>query len=97
MKVVVHERSPKPMAMTLSTNPLSVFVTKTVEVRIQRGDTLAEVAKVVRQHMPDVREHAAEIVALWFAMGERARRLTKSTAGWSKKELATTPTRKYDG
>lgn len=93
MKLIHHERSPKIAEMTLAANPMRIFVTKTVELRIEKGDRLRDVAEAVAPLLPKGVK-AGSLVALWYAMGERVAK-KKLDDGWTPKELYTDPDRRY--
>jgi hypothetical protein len=93
MRIIHHERSPKIAEMTLAANPMRVFVTKTVELRIEKGDRLRTVADAVAPLLPKGVK-AGPLVALWFAMGERVAK-KKLDADWSQKELYPDSDRRY--
>ena len=94
MKVIKHEGVPRPTTMTLQTDPLVVWLSKTLEVQIERGDTLKEVALLVRKHWKADPRSARRIAAFWFAVGERQNRQTH-VGDFTKRELSRREDRRY--
>jgi len=95
MQLIEHERKGEVAELTLQAKPLTVWLTRTVELRIEPGDWLGEVASVVERHWTFLSQKECRlVVALWFAIGERI--VTGYNAGsWSPKELRAWPQRRY--
>ena len=93
MKLFKHERIANIEEMRLVANPMRIFVTRGVEIRLERGDKLGKVVAAVKRYLPPGVE-ASELVAFWYAMGERIT-LRRLDAKWSKNELSTNPNREY--
>ena len=94
MKLVVHEKSSKPESMTLKAEPLVIWLDRSHELRIERGDKLIDVASEVEKHWGLSRVESRSLVAFWFAIGERQDR-KKLGAGWNRAELSVDPSRQY--
>jgi hypothetical protein len=94
MKINVMERSGKPEVMTLRAKPMSIWLTRHVQLVIEKGDQLSSVAAEVIKHAKLKREHAQQLVAFWFACGERAEN-GNPNVGWSKSELHVSRGRRY--
>jgi len=94
MRIYEHKKIEKPQTMTLGFNPFVVFLTKRLEMRIEPGDTIEEVARVVRRHWALDIVTARQVVALWFALGERLS-LGNPDVLWQQKELRTNSRRAY--
>ena len=95
MKLFTHDKIGKPQSMTLGFKPFVVFLTKKVEMHIEPGDALEEVAKVVRRHWIIDIPTARQVVALWFALGERLS-MGNPDVTWRPKELRINSRRTYD-
>jgi hypothetical protein len=94
MKLFTHDKIGKPQTMTLGFKPFVVFLTKKVEMHIEPGDTLEDIARVVRRHWIVDLPTARQIVALWFALGERLS-LGNPDTTWQPKELRVNIRRTY--
>ena len=94
MKVNVMERSAKPETMTLRAKPMTVWLSRRVQLVIEKGDLLSAVAGEVIKHTKLDREHAQQLVAYWFALGERAENGCPDLA-WTKSELHVSRGRRY--
>lgn len=94
MKLIRHDKIGEPQRMTLDVSTFVVFLTKHDELRIERGDRLIEVARVVALAWDVQPTVARQIVALWFALGAR---LAKGNPdrGWTTGELSTHKERRY--
>jgi hypothetical protein len=95
MKLRQHERSAKPESMTLTTAPMTVWLSRTHELIIEKGDTLQRVADVIEEHWGLARAEARQLAAFWFALGERQANKQRGARGWTRSELLTTPGRRY--
>lgn len=93
MKILHHDKAPKPETMSLSVKPMVIFLSKTAELRIEKGDKLRDVATAIAEYMPKGVAPEA-LVALWFAMGSRVARKLPDV-GWTKSELSTAANRRY--
>lgn len=85
MKTILHETTPKPQVMTLGTNPMTVWMTRKVQLIIEPGDTIKKVAKEIRFYWNADHERAREIAAFWFSIGEGSHR-----KGWNDRALKNT-------
>lgn len=94
MRVIIHAKSPKPTEMTLSVDPLRIWLTSVVELVIERGDCLYKVTQPVVEHWGVPKRKARRIVATWFALGERSGR-SRQHEDWSLRETRVTPGRIY--
>lgn len=94
MKVVEHEGSTKPEEMTLSYSPMTVWFTRNLEIKIEKGDTVKQVGQVISRYWDLKEKPAEEIAAFWFAIGER-RAAKKKLGDWSATELRVDPKRRY--
>jgi hypothetical protein len=95
MELIEHEKPGRTAELTLQPNPLTIWLTRNAELRIDAGDFLGEVAGVVHAHWNFLSEKECRMItALWFAIGERVK--TGYNAGsWSPKELRAWPQRRY--
>lgn len=93
MKVLDHESLSKDESTPLTARPLRVFVTRGIELQIEKGDSLGSIVKTIAKHVPKS-INAADLVAYWFALGERIVS-KKHSPRWSSKELSTKPGRRY--
>lgn len=94
MKVTRHEGVPRPTSLTLQTVPLIVWLSKTVELSIDKGDTLGDVATHIRVAWKVPRKEACRIAAFWFAIGER-QHYKKHAGDFTKRELLAREDRRY--
>jgi hypothetical protein len=94
VKVIEHEGSTKPEEMTLSYSPMVVWFTRTLELKVERGDTVKQIGQVIARYWDLKQGPAEEIAAFWFAIGER-RAAKKKLGGWTDAELLATPSRRY--
>lgn len=92
MKTINHPGVPRPTTMTLQTNPMVVWLSKTRELRIKKGDTLKQVAQTITDAWGQV--DAFRIAAFWFAIGERQHR-GRHVGNFTKHELRTDLRRQY--
>lgn len=96
MKIIEYTRDrPKIQEVFIKYDPLIVWLDKYVELRIDKGDRLSEVVKAVRPYYPQLsKDQVVQLVAYWFAMGERARdgRLRDD---WQEKEYRKRGGRRY--
>lgn len=78
----------------LTFDPLSIWVISGVELIVDPGDKLGDVAKAIKQYLPELgpKERRA-LVAYWFFLGERA--ASGGREPWKRKELRTNSTRRY--
>lgn len=96
MKLITHPKKVRPTAMTLSTTPMVVFFSQTVELRIEPGDTLAAVAGQIEEQWRLSTPTARALAACWFALGERIAR-GRLDRPWTRAELDADPAREYLG
>lgn len=95
MKIRKHDRVPKAEQIKLRHDPLSIFLIANVELVIERGDRLGDVARAMRPHMPWFsRSQLRGIAGYYFAMGERSAQ-GRSTRPWRRKEYNDHPDRVY--
>jgi len=94
MQLVEHPKHTKPTAMTLGTQPMTVYLSPTLELLIERGDTLRQVAAVISEHWPIKKQAALKAAAFWFAIGERVAR-NELGDDWTTAELDASPMRRY--
>jgi hypothetical protein len=95
VKVIKHDRIVRPGTLTLGFNPLIVWLSKTVELRIERSDRLGAVAEALAAWWPVSAREARRIVGYWFTLGER-RATGDPGTGWSAREMADpSPERRY--
>ncbi len=91
-----HTKSPKPETMTLTANPLTIWLSRQIEVEIQPGDRLGKVAAEVQRYWKHLSEpEVYQLVALWFAMGERRAGKRPTNQTWTDAERDISPTRRY--
>lgn len=95
VKLRQHEKSPKPMSMTLTTRPMTVWLSRHLELIIEGGDTLFTVAQAVGEYWGLEQREAFQLVAFWFALGERQQQKQRGAQGWTKTELDPSPKRRY--
>lgn len=73
MKLTQHEGRSRPREVGLATDPLVIWLTPRLELHINTGDTVEEIADVVLEHLPvKNRKKARAVASYWFDMGERA-------------------------
>lgn len=91
-----HVRSPKPETLTLTANPLTIWLSRAIELVVEPGDTLAEVVVESRKYWKHLSDpEAYQLVACWFAMGERRAGKRPTNCPWTDAERDITPTRRY--
>lgn len=96
MIVNLHSRSPKPDAMTLTASPLTVWLSRLVELVIEPNDRLFDVMQEVQKHWPHLSDpEAAQLIACWFAIGERRGGVRPTNQPWTDEERDVSPTRRY--
>lgn len=96
MQIIKHDRRPKITQVELKADPFSVWLDARTEVRIERGDRLGDIAKVVlRQGWGLEKRSARKLVAYWFALGERLELGRMGESKWKKRELRADPDRRY--
>lgn len=96
MKIIEYDTIPKPESMTLEVDPLHVYLSKTTELRIERGDKIIDVADAVKRHwsMFDM-ETIMRIVGCWFSIGERVAGGKNKDSTWTEREARAHSTRRY--
>jgi len=98
MKIINHQATVHATGETYRKYPFSVFLTPRRELRLQRGDRLDKVARVVARSWPLDEQQARSVAAFWFALGERlAAGGRKLNRPWTPVELRTAPHRCYVG
>lgn len=98
MALIIYEKSPKPQLMLLSHRPLSIWLTRHAEVRVERNDKLITIARHVVLYWTHLKlSEARELVALWFAIGERRGGYRPTNQTWTHEELDASPERRYCG
>ena len=96
MQIIKHDRRPKIIQVELKADLFSVWLDPQTEMRIERGDRLGDIAKVVlRQGWGLKKRSARKLVAYWFALGERLELRRMSKSKWGKRELRADPDRRY--
>lgn len=90
MKVINHPKAPKPDSMILESNPMTVWLTKTRELKIEPKDKLGEVADVVAETWGLNRNRARRIVGFWMALGE-----AQSSQDFTRLNLSPASNRRY--
>lgn len=96
MKIIKHNKRPKIIQVELKADPFTVWLDTRTEMRIERGDRLDDIAKVVlRQGWGLNKGSARKLVAYWFALGERLELRRTSKSKWKKRELRADPDRRY--
>ena len=92
MKLIEHKTRAKPTQMTLEVNPLHVWLGPQIELIIEPGDTVKEVAKIVRQHWPFVK-NVKQLVTYWFVLGEAC--FITPVLRWRPEDLVASANRRY--
>lgn len=97
MNVNKLDRKPDSRAVGtgLSAIPMRIYLSGMLELTIDAGDVLDEVARAVVKHWGFTTPNARQTVALWFALGER-RRHGNAQGPWRPEELDPRPNRRYD-
>lgn len=96
MNVTTHERRPPITEVHLKFDPLTVWLTPRVELVIEKGDTVRDIARVVAKYWSMSKKDARHIVAYWFTLGERAAG-SRLGSPWKKRDKDASPDRVYDG
>ena len=72
MTIEEFQRRPKISEVHLSFDPLYVWLTPHIRIQIEKGDSVLEVAKASKKHLPKMsKREVLRLVALWFYYGER--------------------------
>lgn len=71
MKIKRYDSPPYPDEIKLSATPFVVFVTRTVALHIERGDSLDEIAKALRKYMKLRERDAMRLAGYYMSLGER--------------------------
>lgn len=80
MKLITHPKAPKPVEMLLRTNPMTVWLSKTQQLLIYRGDSIRRVAKAMRSVWTHLsKRECRELAGFWFAIGEASASRTFAT------------------
>lgn len=95
MKLKRHERAAQIQEVRLSYNPLVVWLSPRIELIIERGDEIREVAKVVAREWDVPLSTARRMAAYWFALGERAETGEMGEPEWRRDEIQAHPRRRY--
>lgn len=95
MEVIHHERSPKPEQMELQHDPLRIWLSRKLEIVVTKGDRLGDVAEVVQAEGWLSKLESRQLVALWFAIGERRGNFRPTNTTWNAEELDASRTRRY--
>lgn len=90
MKIIDHKKAPKPESMTLATNPMTIWLTKTRQLQIEKGDRLEDVTDIVMITWDVNVNRARRIVGFWFALGE-----AQSSQEFSRLNLSHASNRRY--
>lgn len=96
MRIVKHDRKPNYNEIHLTVVPLVVWLSPLEELIVDRGDTLLEVAKTIHGRWSLSKKSCRELVAFWFALGERISRGDERVAGWNDQELSISLKRRYN-
>lgn len=98
MKLMTHAKALKikgPVAYRA--RPFKIYLSRTVELTLEAGDPLDRVVAEVHKHWPMLkRREVQQVVAYWFALGERMD--TGGTAvgrPWRPAELRVNSSRRY--
>jgi hypothetical protein len=94
MKLTKHDKLTNVEEMRLRARPLRIYITRGVELTLEKGDQLGDVVERIARYIPVSVRPVDKLVAFWFAVGERLETKTH-TPQWSKKELSTAPGRRY--
>lgn len=101
MKKRTHEKRPDIKEVYMTFDPLTIWLTPSIELTIEREDRLGDVAGVVVKHLDLPKKEARKMVAYWFALGERLAKLApkkqneRMFSEWKRKELLDDPDRRY--
>jgi hypothetical protein len=93
--IVKHRiRRPEIEKVVLKKTSTTIWLTPDLEVRLQKGDLLRDLAALVQKKIGVNRKESLQISAYYFALGERVTtgRLGKS---WKKGELRTDIERRF--
>lgn len=94
MKIIRHQSKFKSEECArIFCDPLIIWLTRSVELRIERGDRLRTVAHAIGLELHLLKKDALRLAAFYFALGERARR--HRYPAWNNRELRVTPGRRY--
>lgn len=93
MELIQHAKPVRKPEVHISTNPLVVWLTPTLELVIHKGDYLKDVAREVEKVWPLDRAASRQMVAYWFALGEMI--AWETGHDWTDHELRPKPKRKY--
>ena len=75
-------------------DPMILWLSRSESLTIHKGDRLEDVAQIVKKRWKLSLVDARQLVAYWFALGERARS-KKLGQKWRGQELHSSPTRRY--
>lgn len=93
MKLVEHVKRPEILEVAVDVRPLTWWLTPELQLIVEEGDRLGDVAKLVRRSLGLPRADARQLVAYWFALGERV--ASGRTGPWEPAELRTKLGRRY--
>lgn len=74
MKLTRYQRRPQMDAIRLKPEPLIIWLTDRLEMRVERGDRLSDVIRMVNKKRPDWSQagiNVESLVSYWFSLGER--------------------------
>lgn len=71
MKIKKYDKPPYPDEIRLSADPFVVFVTRTIAIHIERGDSLFRVAKALEKYMKVPHVRAKRLTSYYMSLGER--------------------------
>lgn len=98
MEIINHDGRPDIKEVLLETDPLVIFLDSRRELRIERGDSLEEIAREVYDQNAEgwglSWGETQRLVAYWFSLGERLRD-TRWVEGWDEEELEIRDDRRY--
>jgi hypothetical protein len=71
MKIKRYDKPPYPEEIVLSSDPFVVFITRTVALHIERGDSLFQIAKKLEKYMKLPHVRAKRLAGYYMGLGER--------------------------
>ena len=80
MKVLIYDKTPRLDAMRYSYDPFVVWLTRTVQLSIHKGDTVKGVGKILAKYLKPLSDSEA-VAHFYFDVGERAAR-NEHTKPW---------------
>lgn len=83
MKFHVHEKMPAQTELQLESDPLRIWVTHNIELVIERGDRLNDVAIRIAEFLPVSFTEALGLATYYFNLGERYANQESLDPEWS--------------